>query len=37
MEEEDCIKYNEKVMLQDEAIEYKEVMVKEEIHQIQKS
>jgi hypothetical protein len=37
MEEEYCIEYNENPMLQDEVIEYKEVILEEEIHQIQKN
>jgi hypothetical protein len=36
MNEEDCLEYNEKVMMQEEIIDYKEVMLEEKNHQIQK-
>jgi hypothetical protein len=36
MNEEDLLKENEKVMMQEEFIDYKEVMLEEEVHQIQK-
>jgi hypothetical protein len=37
MKEKDRIKYDEKVVLQDEVMDCKEVMLEEEIYQIQKS
>jgi hypothetical protein len=37
MNEEDCMEYNEKVMMQEEVIDYKEVMLEGEVHQIQKN
>jgi hypothetical protein len=37
MEEKDCIEYDEKLLLQDEVMDYKEVKLEGEIRQIQKT